>query len=393
MIEAAVEWARRGNPCWFVVPRPSLPFVSGAGRPTILELLEPAAAGTGLSIVATPAGRRFELGSRRWRAYEYASALGASVPAGVPVLVSDDESVWRAGAWCSPRNPLIGVLHGDDPHYYGLAQRHARQASALVAVSQRIRRNLAGLPGVSRAKQWVIPCGVSLGVPPAASRAGRDLRILWIGRIEEERKRASDIATIAGRLRDDGMRFTIEVMGDGPVRPGLEQAIARSGLSGHVRMSGWRSPAEIRRALQDADVLLSTSNFEGMPLVVMEALAAGCAVVASRVSGVEDYDERPDAAGCLWTYPVGDVAAAARAVHAVTERPRDAIARVARALAEAEFSIERCMDRYAAVVRQLVPARGARPRLWPHRVAAAASPILAFARAVRAGLHPITRPG
>ena len=75
----------------------------------------------------------------------------------------------------------------------------------------------------------------------------------------------------------------------------------------------------------------------------------------------------------------------------MTRLPREGVASAARALAEAEFSIERCMDRYAVLLRQLVPVRGAKPRLWPHRVAAAASPILAYARAMRAGLHPMVR--
>ena len=315
----------------------------------------------------------------------------AGVPAAVPVVVSDDESVWRAGAWCSRRNPMIGVLHGDDPHYYGLARRHASQADALVAVSTRIRQNADGVVGFVKTPLPVIPCGVSLGVPRSTTRRSSDPRILWVGRIEEEYKRASDIVNIAARLREEGIGFTIDVIGDGPVRTELERAIDGHGLGGQVRMLGWRTPTEIRSALATADVLLSTSNFEGMPLVIMEALAAGCAVVASRVSGVEDYDSRPDAAECLWTFPTGDVGAATQAIREVNGLPRERIARAARALAEAEFSIERCMERYASLLRQIAPARGATPLLWPHRLAAAASPLLAYARAVRAGLHSSVR--
>lgn len=390
MVDAAVEWVRRGNPCWFVVPRPTVPFVSGAGRPTILELLEPAAAGSRLSIVATPVGRSFELGSRRWRAHRYASALVAGVPVGVPVIVSDDEPVWRASAWCTRRNPMVGVLHGDDPHYYGLAKRYCRQARALVAVSRRVRQNAIG-GGVNAAQLSVIPCGVSLGAPRVTCQESEVIRLLWIGRIEEERKRASDIVPIAARLREEGVPFRLEVIGDGPVRAELEAAISAQSLAEHVRMLGWKGSEEIRRALRRGDVLLSTSNFEGMPLVVMEAMAAGCAVVASRVSGIEDYDTRPDAALCLRTYPTGDVVAAVRAIREASRPARERVAREARAFAETEFSIERCMERYAAILRPLAPVRGARPRLWPHRLAAAASPVLAFARSVKAGIHPSFR--
>jgi glycosyltransferase involved in cell wall biosynthesis len=61
-------------------------------------------------------------------------------------------------------------------------------------------------------------------------------------------------------------------------------------LDGHVRLLGWQSAEEIWTLLRESDVLLLPSNFEGMPVVVMEALSAGCAVVASRVSGIEDID-------------------------------------------------------------------------------------------------------
>jgi glycosyltransferase involved in cell wall biosynthesis len=391
MIDAAVEWASRDNPCWFVVPRPTVRFVSGEGRPTILELLHIAAAGTNLVTIAPPVGRSFELGSRRWRAYEYAKALTAGVPAGVAVIVSDDEPVWRAGAWCSQRNPLVGVLHSDDPHYYSLAARYSRRASALVAVSQRIQRRIGSLSSVGGPEIVVIACGVRLGAPRVAASDGRESRILWVGRVDEEQKRASDVVRIAAALHSEGVPFTIDVIGDGPVRVELERMIARNGLASRVRLLGWRSRAEIRSLLEDSNLLVSTSNFEGMPLVVMEALAAGCGVVATRVSGVEDYAGRPGAANSLRTYPIGDVTAATNAIRAMMQLPAGQLARDARSLAEMEFSIERCMDRYAAVVRRSALPRAATPRLWPHRLAAAGSPLLAYARALRAGVEPSVR--
>jgi glycosyltransferase involved in cell wall biosynthesis len=90
---------------------------------------------------------------------------------------------------------------------------------------------------------------------------------------------------------------------------------------------------------------------------MMEALAAGCAVVASRVSGVEDYESHLFAKGSLWVHDVGDANRAAELVAQALAVPRAERIRRARALAEAEFSIERCAERYADLIAHLPEAR------------------------------------
>jgi hypothetical protein len=100
-----------------------------------------------------------------------------------------------------------------------------------------------------------------------------------------------------------------------------------------------------------------------MPITVMESLSLGCAVVASRVSGVEDYEHHPLADGCFWVHSVGDVAAATAAVQRASELDPAYRTTRARALATAEFSVERSVERYQALMRQLVASRSLTPNL------------------------------
>ena len=84
--------------------------------------------------------------------------------------------------------------------------------------------------------------------------------------------------------------------------------------------------------------------------------------IASRVSGVEDYEHHPRATGCLWVHEIGDVSAAATAIERAATIDTDHRTRQARALAEAEFSAQRSVERYEPLLRQL---RGAASLLPP----------------------------
>src|SRR6185312_14251161 len=96
-------------------------------------------------------------------------------------------------------------------------------------------------------------------------------------------------------------RVTLDIVGDGPDKIALEQALLRLGQGDAIRLHGWHDRAYVQHVLHASDVLLLPSNFEGMPVVAMEALSQGCAVVASRTSGIEDWADCPAAKGCLWT--------------------------------------------------------------------------------------------
>ncbi len=166
-----------------------------------------------------------------------------------------------------------------------------------------------------------------------------------------------------------------------------------------MRLHGWRAQADVKELLGASDVLFMPSNYEGMSVAVIEALAHGCAVVATRVSGVEDYEHHPLAHDCLWVYPVGDIAAAVAAIGAAAQVPPAARARAARALAEAELSLQACTARYRQLLRHLAPAHTRRSCPIPSRaVAGIVSFPVAMQRAARLWMarhrdrHPLPEP-
>jgi glycosyltransferase involved in cell wall biosynthesis len=130
--------------------------------------------------------------------------------------------------------------------------------------------------------------------------------------------------------------------------------------------------------------MLLPSNFEGMPVAAMEALGAGCTVVASDTSGLEEYMDVPAATNALRIFPRGDVHRGAAAVIAAAKVAPETRRAAARKLADQEFSIETCMDRYAGLLQRLHKApvvSGATVPAWT--VADVASLSIAAARRAR----------
>lgn len=350
MAGAAREWTRRRRRCWFIAPEPGRLSLTAGGSSSVIDLLGSDAEAP--TVISPQVGTSFEFGTSSIRRAVFREALGR-LPAGVPVIVSDDPDVWHAAVQRADRNPVIGVLHADEDKYYRLARDYGQFTAMLVAVSSRIASKAAAVSPES--KLAIIPCGIAVPTAPAAaSRCGDGvLRLIWVGRIDEHQKRVSDLVRIGGELLRRGVDFELQIVGDGPDRSALHNLAARAGLADRFVWSGWSAPAHVRVILRQSDVLLMPSNFEGMAVVVMEALAEGCGVVASRVSGIEDYEHAPFAAECLRVHAVGDVDAATTAVTALAGVPRDVRQQRARSFARSEFDIVVSVDRYERVVDQV----------------------------------------
>jgi glycosyltransferase involved in cell wall biosynthesis len=388
MVDAAAELRKRGVPVWFVTPEPRTPFASGADRPTVASLIRELEPDHQPTLLTKPVGLPFELGTHGYRAAVYSDAIIAGVPAGTPCVLSDDPDVWAAAANISNAYPMIGILHADEATYYALARSYRSKLAACIAVSRRIATTAARDAGIS---VEAIPCGVPMRpLPDAAPPDSHRARVVWAGRIEEEQKRVSDLVRIATALRGRDVPFTLQVIGDGPERPQLERQIGALGLQDHVEFLGWMDADGIWARFCDSDVLILPSNFEGMPIVVMEALSAGCAVVASRVSGVEDAAEDDLAGRVLFTHPIGDTDCAATLVSKAIAIPVAVRRNVARAAAAKLFSIEVCIDRYQEIlprVRDSAAASETPSRLTSTLWSGAVSFPLALARSARRALR------
>jgi glycosyltransferase involved in cell wall biosynthesis len=108
----------------------------------------------------------------------------------------------------------------------------------------------------------------------------------------------------AARLRAKGITLELVLAGDGPIRADIEAAIARHGLVGTVRITGWISSDEVRNEILAARALVLPSFAEGLPVVIMEALALRRPVLSTFVAGIPEL-LRDGENG--WLFPAGSL--------------------------------------------------------------------------------------
>jgi glycosyltransferase involved in cell wall biosynthesis len=227
------------------------------------------------------------------------------------------------------------AAHAEGRTYLALERLAARWCTALVAVSEAERA--AGLAaGVGRTEQYrVIRNGIDLA-PFAGEPSPRAGRIVFVGRLR--RPKRVDLALEALRqVRTAVPEATLDVVGDGPLRGELEALAGRLGLRDHVRFLGARN--DLPQLLRDAQCLVLASDYEGCPLSVLEAMAAGVPVVATSVGGIPELVVEGET-GIL--APPGDAEALAAALRDVlVPRGRaQQLGAVGRARAQRLFSRE-----------------------------------------------------
>jgi glycosyltransferase involved in cell wall biosynthesis len=190
--------------------------------------------------------------------------------------------------------------------------------------------------------------------PPAADRdalfaewgfPAHHRLLVSVGRLEPRKNQA--LAVRAAARIDD---VSLALLGDGPMRAALLRLAEEAGLAGRVVAPGRRLDA--RAIVGASDVFLSTSDWEGLPMVVLEALAGGTPVVATAVRGVREI--LTDGLDALLV-PARDDAALAAAVRRVID-DADLRSRLTAGGARtvAAYSEDAMVDRFAALYGELV---------------------------------------
>ncbi|TRW96182.1 glycosyltransferase family 4 protein [Paracoccus sp. M683] len=172
----------------------------------------------------------------------------------------------------------------------------------------------------------VVHCGLedaAFGLAPAPL-AGAPF--LCIGRLSPEKGHLILLEAFAALRREcPGIRLVLA--GDGEMRPQIEARIASLDLGDAVRITGWISARQVRDQLEACATLVQPSFIEGLPVVIMEAMAAGRPVISTYVGGIAELVQ-PGQTG--WLVPAGDVAAlhdAMRSSLDLSADARDAMAR------------------------------------------------------------------
>jgi glycosyltransferase involved in cell wall biosynthesis len=204
--------------------------------------------------------------------------------------------------------PYSFTAHGpeefDRPQFTGLGEKIRRSAFA-VAVSSY---------GRSQMYRWVderhwprvrvVHCGIERAfheVPAVPVPAGP--RLVCVGRLCEQKGQLLLIEAVA-LLAGEGIAFELVLAGDGEMRAQIEARIAACGLGPAVRITGWIGAAQVREEILAARALVLPSFAEGLPVVVMEAMALRRPVLSTYIAGIPEL-VLPGENG--WLVPAGSV--------------------------------------------------------------------------------------
>lgn len=265
-------------------------------------------------------------------------------------------------AVAAPGRRWVLTAHGGD--VYALAGRVAtglkrlalRRATAVTVPNQEMRERLLQL-GANPSTTLVRPMGADVTAVRAVRGERQDGRLLFVGRLAEKKGVAVLLEALASPDRDED--WSLDVIGDGPLRARLEAA-AR-GLGGRVRFLGSVDRRGVAAAMAECEVFVVPSvpaahgDQDGLPVVLLEAMAAGCAIVASWLPGI-DAVLVDGHTGLL--VPPGDTQALAAAVSRLLGEPelRSKLGAAAAAAADA-YSIETVGEQYAELLASVIAAR------------------------------------
>jgi colanic acid/amylovoran biosynthesis glycosyltransferase len=251
--------------------------------------------------------------------------------------------------------PWSFTAHGpeefDKPKFIALPEK-IRHSKFVVAVSSFGRSQL--FRNVSH-EHWpkikVVHCGIeatfygnALDQRPVPSNR----RLICVGRLSEQKGQLL-LVDAARQLRDRGTKFELVLAGDGDMRPELERLIAQHGLQNEVRITGWIDSDQVRDEILTSRALVLPSFAEGLPVVIMEAMALRRSVISTFVAGIPELVV-PGEHG--WLVPAGDAEALAAAMQACLDADADAIARMGSA-AQARVLERHDADREAAKLADL----------------------------------------
>ncbi|CUH79410.1 glycosyltransferase family 4 protein [Tropicibacter naphthalenivorans] len=201
--------------------------------------------------------------------------------------------------------PYSFTIHGPDiffePHHWRIDAKAAR-ASFVACISDFCRSQLMCFADQSHWDRFhIVHCGVDPDRYTASAHEGQEL--LFVGRLAA----VKGVPVLLEALKDLPTGWHLTVIGDGPDRAALETQA--KGLN--VDFLGYRSQAEVAEALAQTDVFVLPSFAEGVPVVLMEAMASGVPVVTTQIAGVPEL-VRPEAGRLV---PPGDVDALRAAIH------------------------------------------------------------------------------
>ncbi|WP_334119149.1 glycosyltransferase [Limnobacter sp.] len=200
------------------------------------------------------------------------------------------------------------TVHGpeefDKPEFIGLGTK-VEHCAFVVAITSYCRSQIyRWIPQTNWNKVKVVRCGIEADFHRNLPNAfPSEPRLVCVGRLCEQKGQLILLAA-AAKLKEQGMDFQLVLAGDGEMRPEIERRIDQLDLRNNVQITGWISSEQVRQEILKSRAMVLPSFAEGLPVVVMEAMALKRPVISTYIAGMPEL-VIPGVNGFLC--PAGDV--------------------------------------------------------------------------------------
>ena len=260
-----------------------------------------------------------------------------------------------------PHLPLqvryLSICHNVTRGTYVIVSLHPDRLSAVVAINRRQLEDLEHRWRIPPHLLRLIPYGIDTSkftAPVRPLQAAGPLRLIFLGRLDDLPKGIMLLPAILKKAGNLGVNYVCDILGTGPDEEKLKKAMHDSELQSCVSFQGQVLPQEVPRWLASADIFLMPSRFEGFGLSLVEAMAAGCVPIATKLSGITDMIVADGVSGFLC--PMGEAEAFAEKISWLSRHP-DQLRRLSAAASQRvqeAFSLERLAAAYDALFTEIL---------------------------------------
>lgn len=183
---------------------------------------------------------------------------------------------------------IAGVVHSDDPDHYDHVERLGKYWNAIIVVSDYLKEEVVKINPNYKEKIFTIPCPVYVPEKYDRKIINDTIKIVYVGRVVQYQKRIYDTVKIIEELNNKNIKYEFTIIGDGEQFDDVKHKLKQFIKKGIVKLTGRIDNEDTIKHLIENHVFLLNSDFEGMPVSLMEAMSHGCVPVVSRIkSGIK----------------------------------------------------------------------------------------------------------
>lgn len=268
---------------------------------------------------------------------------------------------WVVLPLLNPETATLTIGHTDSGTFYLPARHYRNFVTRAVGVSPEVCQAYQSSCGIDSERTEWIPYGVVSSPSAPEEKSSGSLNLVYVGRLEEEQKRISDLIRVIKLLSEKEVDFRLKLIGDGEKIPSVKTELSGEIAAGRAEVLGWLESEKVIEAIRDSDVFVLTSAYEGFCIALAESLANGCCAVVTDIKSGNRKLVKDGENGFI--LPIGDVKAIAEKLELLAN-DRDKLLEMRKKAWEAgkEYSIDRMIDAYIKCFRKAIEYNRAHKR-------------------------------